>query len=596
MTRILFWNIENFSDDTINATTTAGTNRRDVILQHLRQLYNPLLPPSPATLLRDSPDIFAVVEVCGMRLKFGDRVAGEVMDQTLPPAAGVIQLLADINADPGIKNHGAWRLIPPIVSGQDGYREGVAIFYNSTNLIFTGPNLYNPTAAIPAVPPATRTGMSIPVGAGAPGNYPGTFANTLPAVAVHPLLPPVAAPIAARLPAGVLQNQLAGQWEFNTATGSPTPKLRFPGVGVDPSSPIVSGLAPAPTSMIGHGSLGTAAGTGKERSPFLVTFWDTINNREIQLLVYHSSPDSAVAATAMLGHIQELQPPTYPQVSVIAGDFNIDVTGPSVLAAFAYAPLTAHLLYAQQIQRPPLTPQVTATGATLPFLTFEKSYVYTMVYSIKNKKNPRDEDRSSKYYPYPYSTPYPSDNYPSFDGVSNEDSRPYQMLTLNADNIFIRYAPPLPPGPNNTTIVNLITGTPYAHPQVQNNYITGMPPPLPPPPRPLNAVTPLNGYVTFSPLVVITPAPVLRDRRLTPPPGGFPLGSIPYLSALFPYEPLLPVCPPAAAGFISQILLPKILNGMYYQDDNGRYNRFRNKDLYFKIQDTSDHLAIVTDV
>lgn len=583
MIRILYWNIENFNFNKINAATASGARCLEVILQHLRQVVGPV------GVIRDSPDIFAIVEVGNRAFHNPD---GDVMEAVNLATGGVIALLNAIRGDPNIRNALSWCLIPPIISGNigigtgSGFRESIAVFYDSTNLIFTGPNVYThlPGPVPAGAPPPGKSVPHVP-GATVPGNYPAPFTTTTPATSTLPANTPSVAGLPAASDyygtATIPQNQLAGRWEFNwpaVVAAPPTPNITFPPPGYDPSTvaglpfPVAGKVWPPIPRAIGVYKRGTAAGVAGHRNPFLVTFWDTALGREIQLLLYHSSPGSAVAGTAILGYIQELQIPLHPQVSVIAGDFNVNACS-QTRADFAFSPLIA-LGYVQQIQRPAaLIPSPLSTLTDL-----QKGYCATML----------------KTMPLPYSRMSPADNYPSFGAIFN-----VQGDTYNADNIFIRYtiAPPsvLPAAPNNTntTIVNLITGSPYMHARAQNIYLTT---------TAVGGSLPVGatGYEISVPPPAAPPA-ILRDRRLDYAggfvPGAFRFGGIiHYDSVFFPYEPLASVEPVAAGAPYAGPLLPVVLNGMYYANDMGRNARFIGWNLYRKIRETSDHLAIITDV
>ena len=129
MTRILYWNIENFALNKIRNTSfkrqkgasqsqaTASIDRRDYILEHLAIT-------NAGVVAR--PDIVVVVEVETVFTSVG-RLASGAGEQ------GARVLLADIRNTTGNPN---WMLVPPL---QTGPTEAVGVFYDSTNLVFTGP-------------------------------------------------------------------------------------------------------------------------------------------------------------------------------------------------------------------------------------------------------------------------------------------------------------------------------------------------------------------------------------------------------------------------------------------------------------------------
>jgi len=152
--RILYWNIENFAFNKIANPNTrkrqkgasrklaqAAEDRKDYILQHLTSL-NPF------------PDIMVVVEVETAYDGDGRIVRGA-------GANGAVTLLDEIRDATGNDD---WMLVPPL---QTGPNEAVGVYYNSTNLVFTGPCVW-PGGA----------GATAQIG-GPTGAYPPPFNNTI---------------------------------------------------------------------------------------------------------------------------------------------------------------------------------------------------------------------------------------------------------------------------------------------------------------------------------------------------------------------------------------------------------------------------------
>lgn len=151
MTRVLYWNIENF-----------GLNKVANLLQR-RQKGSSLTQAQAAVqrlthitqvLQAVNPDVVVVVEVESAPFNG----AGTLAPGAGP--AGSMYLRLWIQAALG----GNWQLVPPL---QTGPNEAVAVFYNDNNRYFAGPYVWPGGAAGPAVAPGAATGA-----------YPG--AQTLP--------------------------------------------------------------------------------------------------------------------------------------------------------------------------------------------------------------------------------------------------------------------------------------------------------------------------------------------------------------------------------------------------------------------------------
>lgn len=280
MTRILYWNIQQFGINKIN-----NPNRK-------RQRGSSLPQPAASddrkryildTLAANPVDIFVVVET-----NTGAGAPGTHV--TASGETGALNLLTEIRIRLGI----TWRLVPPLILGIGGVSEGISVYYNSANLFFTGPWFWQ-GGANPAIAPAPPL-----VGV----RYAPPWRRCLPATPV-----PAASPINPGIP----MNRLAGQWQFHgppPVGGGAAPVLQFPG----PNS----------------------------RTPFLTTFWDTTGaGRTIKLLSYHAPPNSGLAAngTSRLSNILEMTTNLGAnEVGVIVGDFNVDLYSP--FAALAYGRLT----------------------------------------------------------------------------------------------------------------------------------------------------------------------------------------------------------------------------------------------------------------
>lgn len=279
MTRILYWNINNFSINKIlDPTDSQGSADR------LRHIVNEVLLPSNA-------HIFVIVEVYARQGEVG--LEGKpIVDNA---QVGVYELLRRIRV---ATNNAHWMLVPPVWSGEWGFCEGIAVFYDSSHLQFVGPYVYGPDYRTAT---QTRSGAwhtppnhrACPFAettrpAGAPANWP-TGAQDYPPLYWPDNLPNRLTPLNFNLPS---ENRLAGRYEFYDVNGA---RLYFP--------------------------------AHQHRSPFLTQFVELPlahpHPRQIKLFSLHTSPGTAGDAVAQLQHIPELAAGAN-EVSVVLGDFNVD--------------------------------------------------------------------------------------------------------------------------------------------------------------------------------------------------------------------------------------------------------------------------------
>ncbi len=158
MPRILYWNIQKFA---INKMTTYTRKRQfggrprygngvkgDYIVGNVNAVTQ-----AGAAL---QPDFFVVVEVTTGRQPGGSLITGAGAD-------GVLHLLNRLQTEVNPN----WRLVPPLVLGGAGQREGIAVFFRNDLWQFTGPWYWSGAAA--------------QAGAGGAAAYAGVWANVLPA-------------------------------------------------------------------------------------------------------------------------------------------------------------------------------------------------------------------------------------------------------------------------------------------------------------------------------------------------------------------------------------------------------------------------------
>ncbi|MCB1656488.1 MAG: hypothetical protein KDI41_22185 [Pseudomonadales bacterium] len=307
MTRVLYWNIEKFATNKIanpgnGRQNGAALNQNQASVQRLAYI-NAHFGITGALGAASPPDIFVVVEVAT-----GYDGRGIIARGSGP--AGALTLLAALQATTGNPN---WRLVPPL---QTGPRESVAVYYDSTNYVFTGPWQW-PGGVGPAFDPA---GMGPPPVAA----YPAPFVAPIVANAV------VAAGAAHNV--GIAQSRLAAATGFTYAAA----------------------LAPALAGPINFGGV---------RAPYWVSFAELGVGpaprpvaRNISLFCIHS-PANAGAGVYLrrLDRIAEIAdgPLAGNEVRVVLGDFNVNLLNndPLLTRNGNYATLAGNG-YALGIDRP----------------------------------------------------------------------------------------------------------------------------------------------------------------------------------------------------------------------------------------------------
>jgi hypothetical protein len=299
-TRILYWNIENFSANKLVASLTTArkgidykrranidvTARRGLIRRHLTQLQ---------------ADILVIVEVS----------TGAVGNGLLIGATGGWNGLSEVLAYLRLSDAaGNWNLVPPIVVGQNGKCEGVGVFYRSTitnalglqtgNRYFTGPNRFSGGAGGASFNPLA------PLPAPLAGDYP----NTIAFFGAN-----------RNIPGFGLYN--AGQPEQRNAARVAFDSVASPGTDVD---------------------------FGQLRQPFMVTFTESnvgppeTLRRHLTIFGVHSPPKQNEARQYLidLADANEIAAANaVNETRVIAGDFNVNLLrADGVTRTTAYNPLT----------------------------------------------------------------------------------------------------------------------------------------------------------------------------------------------------------------------------------------------------------------
>ncbi|MBB4003108.1 hypothetical protein [Aurantimonas endophytica] len=272
MTRILYWNIEKFASNKIanpsfKRQRGGALKQNQASVQRLNYINTHWGITAGGAVSR--PDIVVIVEVAT-----GYDGPGVLARGNGP--AGALTLLTALRAVTANPN---WMLVPPL---QTGPREAVAVYFDSTNLIFTGPWLW-PGGVGPAVPPAAP--------APATAAYAAPFVGALPAAAVP----------AGTLNTGTAQNQLAAATGFTYAAA--------------------------------HANAGMGKNFAALRRPYWVTFAEMSGAgappvvRDISLFCIHSPANAGAGAylTALDDLAEVADGIAANEVRVVLGDFNVNL-------------------------------------------------------------------------------------------------------------------------------------------------------------------------------------------------------------------------------------------------------------------------------
>jgi len=265
-TSILFWNVRDFSINKINNPSLkrqlhSTISRNAASLDRLNQML---------TLINNAnPDIFILVENETTRNARGTLVRGG--GQT-----AATQLLTEIR---NRTQRADWMLVPPIITGP---KEGVAVYYRSTNRFFTGPNTWSGGANGVSQAPGLMT-----------NNYPANLMNGLP----NRLIPGTSP-----INPGVSERRVAARINYTFA------------------------------AHVGVPLAGTVIDFDKWRAPYATTFAEYTGGgafqRQLTIFSVHSPASYQSAQTYLqnLANVNEIvSPPAANEVKIIAGDFNVNV-------------------------------------------------------------------------------------------------------------------------------------------------------------------------------------------------------------------------------------------------------------------------------
>jgi len=289
--RIMTWNIQDFAISKFKPT--------DADPGDLRQYY------IHSTIRQVNPDILIVLEV-ETSVEDGRSMGSIVSDTSGGPA--VRQLLWLLRAT---DSRSKWMVVPPIILGGGGKKEGIAVFFKNTAVDFQGPNIVGPAMYNDEIQESTSP-------PGPTVNWDDPWADALP----------------------VGQRNLAGRYQW-AADGSHTP-LTFP--------------------------------DGDSRQPYQTIFKEKAGTqRTFNIFSMHlpSKADKAVDAIGAMAKIPELIRDSNPnEIRIVTADFNINVLNSNYDGS--YDPLI-DLGYKLIFKNPPThlaTLSVASTAGTNPYYGF----------------------------------------------------------------------------------------------------------------------------------------------------------------------------------------------------------------------------------
>ena len=436
MTRILYWNIQDFSINKINnpnpvpAAAAAGRTQGQDRLHHIIQ----------EVVVPVDPHIFVVVEV------EAGGIAGDKDGEPMKGPKGIRAVLEILNQLRNTLNNNNWCLIPPVNVGgynpnaiqgiqkYSGLREGVAVYYRSDLLQFKGPYVMSglnqgnqiPRSQSPNTPNVLNNLANYPA-----GTWDNIGRESFRGTAIgRNCLIPNPAPAGGNI--AVPEQQLAGQYVYY-----PMP---------NPAQPL-----PLPVQQ--------NARTNSERRidfpgsynrpPYLTKFTEVNGHgqgRTINLFAVHTSPEYSDRALKNLALVPEINANIQANdVNVIVGDFNVDSFNTVLFGNDSYRDLI-NLNYDMALS--PIAPNARFQDPD------RKKYCMTHLLPI-NVATPYNAIRG---------TQSPTENvYPRYGYMGTNFPVPNAPHNVGAiDNIFFKYGnPPQAGNNNNITIVNTITGKPY---------------------------------------------------------------------------------------------------------------------------------------
>lgn len=271
-TRIMAWNIQDL--------TLKKLQPSDADPSYYRAKY---ILQSVLLSLNRKPDIFVVIEVeTGVPDVRVGAQSFVVADNSGGPAVRLILnalRYADEDAD--------WRVVPPMISGSERRKEGIAVFFNNDRVNFRGPLQLETFTVGEGREQRKSFQRASGIGGQAPTYLP-PWENALPDQK----------PAGPDIGNGLKQNQLAGKVLWDNPHGQGL--LNFPDAGT---------RSPFYTSFIEKGGAG----------------------RTINLMSVHLPPNTnkaAQAVTNLMSLPQMSGPMSVGEVRVLCGDFNINFQNP----------------------------------------------------------------------------------------------------------------------------------------------------------------------------------------------------------------------------------------------------------------------------
>ena len=398
MTRILYWNIENFSVNKFwqpnlkrrRDGTRAGGPFTQCSLNRLNYFFQVL---DDALVLNNNrvPEIVVIIE-----LESGVTGRGTLVTGNGPTATQ--SLVDEVRTWTGNNN---WMVVPPLYTGPT---EGVIVLYDSTNLIFTGPNRW-------------------------PGGGPS-------AVPLPRLAAPLVAP-ASQYPAswngyirtGVLNRVIPGASLYNSNYYENEMAARVAGF----TSSAGASLVPLPGGMPALGA--PMDGNLGPRTPYMVTFFrpaagmaaaENITLCSIRAPANNNAARNYMTALACTQEISNA--PVGNERKVVVGDFNFNLFTNAGVVPQRYQ-YFQQLGYGTEVAPVPLVGFV----APAPPLGY---FEYFATHLAKQKNAVSWSDAHTQRY------------YPGYGYVSDR----YKCI----DNIFVRGG-----ALANTTVLNPVVGSPY---------------------------------------------------------------------------------------------------------------------------------------
>ena len=429
MTRILFWNIENFSIQKINnpKELSASQQRFSEIMSVVKQV---------------NPSVFIIVEV------EASKGEAEVPGQPLTNENAINALFLILNELRKLPNGKEWSLVPPVNVGgaaiagkgkltiDPAYREGVAVFYKADELKFVGPYVMGDFEFKVEVEVNNRKKReTIEATKSQAPNTPNLQLTDYPDEISSVTIQQKTVNAFSNITKGrttqvngkaIPENQFAGQYEYFTPGRK---RIKFPNVANRP--PFLTkfvelkGLKRTLNVFSVHTS---PQGNRKEE-------YKVSAKKSVQLTV--TNADDAVKALKNVGEITSTLGDK--EVSVIAGDFNVNSCYYNMYTTYKDFMDTGYTMH--------IKPEDQKTDPD----GFEETAPFCLTTFVrKGKGAPFNQSRSEasmRDMGYTKFGPYPK----------------YGYLDKAYDNFFTKYGKHAKPAAHNhnITIVNTVVGKPY---------------------------------------------------------------------------------------------------------------------------------------